>query len=478
MNSVICPMLSALPAVDAGGQPANRECIYEACRFFDTARSDCGLLIASRATQRLAEEAASRPPQAALPASSVDIEGPLGGLRGDLLQTAASIRDAVGESSRAAVDRVDALESKLADLDTVLGERLGEIEARWLAGVTEKLQMISDLLDRNIERVTLAAGERVDAAVAALQVALVERLDALLVRMEQEFRTAAAQRLEESQAMTGRLEEQRRGLAQVHASASESSTRLGELTDLQARAAERILEETSLVAANAHRMEQALAAMDTKLDRSTDDALQLSQLVTLVKGETERTYAALRSISEGNRTVVQAIETQLQRDQAELQHRRHEEALHCNNRGVALYYRGALEAAHESLRKAVTLHPEYAEAYNNLGLVLSRLGKEKEATEAFKRALTIDPRLGEAYNNLGFLYHTSLQFEQAAQMFGQAIQNAADSSIAYTNLGNSFYKMDQPDKAVEAWRRALELDPMNENARRGLRMFQQDASAN
>jgi len=475
MSSVICPMLSALPAVDASGQPTNRECIYEACRFFDAAHSDCGLLIATRSTQRLAEEAAARPAQ---PAASLDLEGPLGGLRSDLQQSAAGLREAIGESSRTAVERVDALESKLAGLDAVLGERLGEIETRLLAGVAEKLATIDELITGRVEQVTLAAGERVDATVTTLQARLEERLDALLVRIEEEFRTAAAQRLEESQAVAGRLDEQGRGLAEVLASVTESASRLGDLSELHARAAERILEETSLVATNAHKLDQLLTAMDKKLDRSTDDALQLSQLVTLVKGETERTYAALRSINEGNRTVVQAIETQLQRDQAELKHRRQEEALHCNNRGVALYYRGALEAAYESLRKAVSLQPEYAEAHNNLGLVLSRLGKEKEATEAFKRALTIDPRLGEAYNNLGFLYHTSSQFEQAVQMFGQAIQNAADSSIAYTNLGNSFYKMDQPDKAVEAWRRALDLDPMNENARRGLRMFQQDASAN
>ena len=51
-------------------------------------------------------------------------------------------------------------------------------------------------------------------------------------------------------------------------------------------------------------------------------------------------------------------------------------------------------------------------------------------------------------------------------------------TVAYTNLGNCLYKMKQPEKAVEAWRRALELDPMNENARRGLRMFQQDPANN
>ena len=84
--------------------------------------------------------------------------------------------------------------------------------------------------------------------------------------------------------------------------------------------------------------------------------------------------------------------------------------------------------------------------------------------------------MGEVFNNLGFLYHTSAQFERAVEMFGQAIENAADTSIAYTNLGNSYYKLQQPDQALRAWKRALELDPMNENARRGLRMFQQDGA--
>ena len=49
-------------------------------------------------------------------------------------------------------------------------------------------------------------------------------------------------------------------------------------------------------------------------------------------------------------------------------------------------------------------------------------------------------------------------------------------ALALTELDKENQK--RPEKAVESWRRALELDPMNENARRGLRMFQQEPSQN
>jgi len=59
----------------------------------------------------------------------------------------------------------------------------------------------------------------------------------------------------------------------------------------------------------------------------------------------------------------------------------------------------------------------------------------------------------------------------------------AQMAIDEDNAGGRFtgqdYSLDvstvsSADKAVEAWTRALDLDPMNENARRGLRMFQQE----
>jgi Tfp pilus assembly protein PilF len=433
---MICPMLSALMPTDENGQPVNRECIYEECRFFNVEQRDCNLMMASRAMLRVAELGAPQP--AAAPevsaAALADMERRLTDVGKGLLQSSLEVQDVVQQAGQANVSRVaevgDALAGQLAGIADRLGAGPQELEARLAAGLQAGLGEMRTLLEETAGR------------------------------------------------LQARLDEQARGVGATAAATSQVLEQLQGLTDLQQKVAERVLEELSLVSATSGKLEQAVAALDRKMDRAADESLQISQLITLVKGQAEKTHAALRTINEGNRSVLQAIETQLKRDQADLARRGKEEALECNNRGVVLYYRGALEAALEAFRRAIQLLPDYAEAHNNLGLVLSKMGRQDEAVQAFQEALRIDPAMGEVYNNLGFLYHTTSRFDRAVEMFGQAIQNSADSSVAHTNLGNSLYKMRQPEKAVEAWRRALELDPMNETARRSLRMFQQDAGNN
>lgn len=411
---MICPMLSALKPVDESGRPVNRECIYEECRFFHREQRDCSLMMSSRAMLRMAEEPAGRPAP--------------GG-------------DGAGPATPDVDRRITQVGKDLLQSSLEVQGVVREAEARMTASLQERL----------------AAAER---AIGDLSVQIGRSLQEGLL------------------SVTARLDEQAGGFSGSSAVVAQLIAQMNALTEAHQKAAGRLREEMALAQAAGRRSEEAMAALEKKIDRSAEEGLQVSQLVTLIKGMTERTYAALRGINEGNRAVLQAIETQLQRDQADLARRRQDEALESNNRGVALYYRGALQAALEAFRRALELQPDYAEALNNMGLVLSRLGREKEAVEAFQAALKLDPKMGEVFNNLGFLYHTSSQYQRAAEMFGKAIENAADSSIAYTNLGNSFYKMKQPERAVAAWRRALELDPMNEAARRGLRMFQQDAGSN
>lgn len=340
MSAVICPMLAALAPVDPNGQPVNRECIFDQCRFYNAPQQDCNISLGDNAVAVLAEEVMSRP-------------GP------------EERRREMEEVVRPALDGVAALDGRADQINAAV-ERL----AVRIDGIVEAQQKVAAPAQEEISRLTTG--------------------------------------LQSVEQMVGSLE-----------------TRIGGI-------------------------EQALGGLDTKL----------------------------AAAQEGQQSIVQALETRLQKETADLQQRRIDESVACNNRGVALYYRGAHEAARAAFEKALELQPEYAEAFNNLGLTLSKLGMETEATEAFRKALTIDPKMGEAYNNLGFLYHTAAQFDRAAQMFDLAIENAADSSIAYTNLGNTYHAMENADKAIEAWRRAVDLDPLNEGAQRGLRMYAQEAANN
>jgi tetratricopeptide (TPR) repeat protein len=56
--------------------------------------------------------------------------------------------------------------------------------------------------------------------------------------------------------------------------------------------------------------------------------------------------------------------------------------------GNALKEQGKLEEAIEAYNKALSIKPDYAEAYNNMGNALKEQGKLEEAIEAYNKALS------------------------------------------------------------------------------------------
>ena len=68
--------------------------------------------------------------------------------------------------------------------------------------------------------------------------------------------------------------------------------------------------------------------------------------------------------------------------------------------GNALQELGKLEEAIEAYNKALTIKPEYAEAYNNMGFALQDQGKLEEALKAYKKSLGIKPEYADAARNL------------------------------------------------------------------------------
>ena len=68
--------------------------------------------------------------------------------------------------------------------------------------------------------------------------------------------------------------------------------------------------------------------------------------------------------------------------------------------GNVLREQGKLGEAIEAYNKALSIKPDYAEAYTNMGNVLREQGKLDEAIEA-TTALAIKPDYAEAYTNMG-----------------------------------------------------------------------------
>lgn len=217
-------------------------------------------------------------------------------------------------------------------------------------------------------------------------------------------------------------------------------------------------------------IEEALSSVTRRLGGVTDRFTTLSESLETVSSQVGSLHAAHEDIST-------ALSVEAERRHEEDQRRRKDDAMALNSRGVALYYRGATQAAEAAFRSALDIDPGFAEAHNNLGLALSREGRDAEAEACFHRALELDPGLAEAMNNLGFLFHQNMQFEKAVDMFRRSALEAQDASLAYTNLGNACYKLGKYTDAVGAWKKAVDQNPLNESAHKALKMFQQEQAA-
>ncbi|UCF80799.1 MAG: tetratricopeptide repeat protein [Acidobacteriota bacterium] len=251
----------------------------------------------------------------------------------------------------------------------------------------------------------------------------------------------------------------------------------GALTGVR-KALEARSEEQAKKSAEALRQTQAALtkAVADGEEQAASRAAAFDKRLKETAAETLTLKAHLETFAEGQRAMAKYFDERRKRDEEAKARERKEEAREANNRGAALYHRGAYEAAVLEFQRALEIDSKMAEAHNNLGLAYSQLKKNKEAVEAFKKALALDSGMGEAYNNLGLLYHLGAEYGKAVEMFQASLQKNANPSVAYTNLGNSYYEAKKFKEAVAAWQKALEFNPLNKDAKRALEMFHKETS--
>jgi len=129
------------------------------------------------------------------------------------------------------------------------------------------------------------------------------------------------------------------------------------------------------------------------------------------------------------------------------------------NFGKALLQLKCAREACEALERAVSLDPDYADAYNELGLARAETGSFKAAEAAFRKALSLQPSYWEAHNNLGLLLHRQGKREDALLSLHRALELEPRSAEVLRNLGLVLRAQGRAGEAVKAYRAALDLSP-------------------
>ncbi len=103
-------------------------------------------------------------------------------------------------------------------------------------------------------------------------------------------------------------------------------------------------------------------------------------------------------------------------------------------------------------------------------------GQYPEAQKAYLSALAIDPQHAEAKNAMAALIGASGDVDRAIGMLVELGQRHPQSHV-YANLGHAYQMRGQLFDARDAYQRAVDLDPGNENARRRLAALEQQLGA-
>jgi tetratricopeptide (TPR) repeat protein len=120
---------------------------------------------------------------------------------------------------------------------------------------------------------------------------------------------------------------------------------------------------------------------------------------------------------------------------------------------------GATAAAEARFRDAVALDPKSPEAHHALGVFYEEQGRKDEALEQYLAALDLGLANSALGLNAGRMLREAGRASDAVVVLERAAASAPDSSLLQAELAAALQAAGQPERALEAYGRALELEP-------------------
>jgi len=123
------------------------------------------------------------------------------------------------------------------------------------------------------------------------------------------------------------------------------------------------------------------------------------------------------------------------------------------------------------LQKAISLRPDYTEAYFNMGFCYQMLNQLPESEAFYLKVLAIDSTFLQAYSKLGELYLLQHDMEKAVLMNEKIKLIAPLSDMSYINLGKIYLTAGDTLQSMQNFEKAAELSPDNVELLKNLAAF-------
>jgi tetratricopeptide (TPR) repeat protein len=138
-------------------------------------------------------------------------------------------------------------------------------------------------------------------------------------------------------------------------------------------------------------------------------------------------------------------------------------ALEAFDAGERLLRTARYSQAIVSFDRAISLDPDYAEAYTMRGRTNIALARTLVAIPDFSTVIELRPRDPQAYLDRGTAHVSLQEWPDALADFNRAIELDPKLSVAYNLRGSAVRAMGDPRKALPDFMRAVELLPNMDN---------------
>lgn len=127
------------------------------------------------------------------------------------------------------------------------------------------------------------------------------------------------------------------------------------------------------------------------------------------------------------------------------------------------------EDALRSLQNLVRSFPDFAGAHNDLGILFCEAGETDKASGHLERAVAIAPEDPEFKKNLADFYHVRLsRTEDALKLYLEVLQAKPNDVLTLMTAAHILVGLRRCEEARTYYRRALEIEPWNREAKENL----------
>lgn len=153
-----------------------------------------------------------------------------------------------------------------------------------------------------------------------------------------------------------------------------------------------------------------------------------------------------------------------------------------NNQAIAYFNSGVMSSrnhnyaqAISSYKKAIATSPQFYDAYFNIAVTYQLANNYAQSIIWAKKLIAVNPSytkaknlLWQSYFNLGIQNQKQGKFESAVQAFQNALKLKATDEETLFCIGYNYSKLDKHDKAISYYKKVLNINPDNKDAKNNL----------